>query len=188
MLRRAALPAIVRHLWTLGLPLPSTDAATVSRAKQQMNVPKTHCYDAALPPHNFSSIESLPDRVLEIRPSNGRSKQRANVDRHGTHVDRPFRTNQRLPKHTRQRNPAAGHSNQRQRYGPELIDTVELKGQTGRAVIKIRGTRVALYGTKPSVSAKAELSQLAAQRPGHTIRWTTPSQHEHQGKSDTTVS
>ena len=44
----AALPAIVRDLWKLGLPISSTDAASVSWDRQQLNVPKTHCYDAAL--------------------------------------------------------------------------------------------------------------------------------------------
>ena len=101
----AALPAIVRDLWTLGLPLSSTDAASVSWTRQQLNVPKTHCYDAALQSHDFTSVASLPSRVLILRPNNGRSKQKANVDRHGTPVGRPFRAQQRLPKHLRRRQP-----------------------------------------------------------------------------------
>ena len=102
----AALPAIVRDLWTLGIPLSSTDAASVSWARHQLGIPKTHCYDAALQGSNFTSVVSLPTKVLELRPNNGRSKQKANVDRHGTPVGQPFRQQQRLPKHLRSRNPA----------------------------------------------------------------------------------
>ena len=114
----AALPYIIRDLWTLGLPISSTDAASVSWARHQLGVPKTHCYDAALQGRNFASIVSLPGKILELRPNNGRSKQKANVDRHGTPVGRPFRQQQRLSRHLRQSNPAAGHSDQRQRHGP----------------------------------------------------------------------
>ena len=153
----AALPAIVRDLWELGLPISSTDAASVSWTCQQLGIPKTHCYDAALQGRNFTSVVSLPSKVLELRPNNGRSKQKANVDRHGTPVGRPFRRQQRLPKHLRSRNPAPGHSHRQQRHGPDPIstgDTVIIKGQTGRAVIKARGSRVDLHRTKPLVSAK----------------------------------
>ena len=178
----AALPAIVRDLWTLGLPLSSTDAASVSWTRQQLNVPKTHCYDAALQSHDFTSVASLPSQVLVLLPSNGRSKQKANVDRHGTPVGRPFRAQQRLPQHLRRRKPAAGHSDRHQRHGPDLIatgDTVMVKGQVGRAVIKARGARVALHRTKPQISAKIAESSLIARSPRHTIRWAAPSQQEH---------
>ena len=87
----AALPAIVPDLRQLGIPISSTDAASVSWARQQLNVPKTHCYAAALQGHDFKSVASLPSQVLVLLPSNGRSKQKANVDRHGTPVGRPFR-------------------------------------------------------------------------------------------------
>ena len=56
----AALPAIVRDLWTLGLPLSSNDAASVSWVRHQLNVRKTHCYDAALQSQDFNSVVSLP--------------------------------------------------------------------------------------------------------------------------------
>lgn len=183
----AALPAIVRDLWKLGLPLSSADAASVSWTRQQLDVPKTHCYDAALQGRDFTSVVSLPSRVLEIRPNNGRAKQKANVDRHGTPVGKPFRQQQRLPKHRRRRNPAAGHSDRRQRHGPQLIstgDTVCVRGRIGRAVIKARGTRAALHRTKPQVSAKIAECHLIARRPGHAIRWTTPSQQEHRPPTD----
>ena len=179
----AALPAIVRDLWQLGLSLSSADAASVSWARKQLNVPKTHCYDAALQGRDFTSVVSLPAQVLEIRPNNGRSKQKANVDHDGTPVGKPFRAQQRLPRHLRRSNPAAGHSHRRQRHGPDLIatgDTVMVRGQIGRAVTKARGTRVALHRTKPQISAKTAACPLIARNPGHTIRWTTPSQQEHR--------
>lgn len=178
----AALPAIVRDLWQLGLPLSLADAASVSWARQQLNVPKTHCYDATLQGQDFTSVVSLPARVLEIHPSNGRAKQKANVDKHGTPVGKPFRQQQRLPRHMRRRDPAAGHSDRHQRHSPQLIatgDTVIVKGQIGRAVTKARGTRVALHRTKPQISAKIAECGLIARNPRHTIRWAAPSQQEH---------
>ena len=119
----AALPAIARDLWRLNLPLSSTDAASASWARQQLNVPKTHCYDAALQGHDYTNVVSLPTKVRQIRPTNGRSKQKANIDRHGTPVGQPFRQQQRLARHLRHRNPAAGHSDRCQRHGPDLIST-----------------------------------------------------------------
>lgn len=178
----AALPATVRDLWTLGIPLISTDAATVAWNRHRFNVPKTHCYDTALHGSSLTSIENLPSMVTELKPNNGRSKQKANIDRHGTPIGKPFRQQQRLPKHLRQRNPAAGHSDRHQRHGKELIstgDTVEIKNQTGRAVIKARGTRVALHRTKPQVSAKIADCSLIARRSGYTISRKRPSQQEH---------
>ena len=183
----AALPAIIRDLSQLGIPLSSTDAASVSWTRKQLNIPKTHCYDAALQGHESTTVVNLPSQVLVLRPNNGRSKQKANVDRHGTPVGRPFRQQQRLPKHLRRHNPAAGHSDRHLRHGPQLIstgDTVMVNGRTGRAVMKARGTRIALHRTKPQVSAKTADCRLIARRPGHTLRRTKPSQQEHRPTSD----
>ena len=178
----AVLPALIHHLRDTGLPLLLTDAASVSWTRQQLNVRKTHCYDAALQGRDFQTIENLPNQVLEIRPSNGRSKQKANVDRHGTPAGRPFRNQQRLPKHLRQHNPAAGHSDRHQRYGHLNIgtgDTIVLNhrdGQSrGRGVIKVRGTRVAV----DKKSANITKARIIARNPRHHIRWATPSQQGH---------
>ena len=178
----AVLPALIEDLRDTGLPLQLTDAASVSWTRQQLNVRKTHCYDAALQGQDFQTIENLPNQVLEIRPSNGRSKQKANVDRHGTPVGRPFRNQQKLPRHLRQHRPAAGHSDRHQRYGHLNIgtgDTIVLDhkaGQSiGRAVIKVRGTRVAVE----KQSASLAHTRIIARNPRHHIRWTTPSQQGH---------
>ena len=183
----AVLPALIRDLRSTGLPVHLTDAASVSWTRQQLGVRKTHCYDAALQGRDFQTIESLPSKVLELRPSNGRSKQKANVDRHGTPVGRPFRNQQRLPKHLRQRDPAAAHSDRHQRYGPDRLgtgDTIVLNHQAGqsigRAVIKVRGTRV----TVGQHSANIARARIIARNPRHRIRWTTPSQQGHHDPPD----
>ena len=178
----AALPNIITSLSATGLPLELTDAASVSCARDQLGIPKTHCYDAALQGRDFTSIASLPTRVLQLRPNNGKSKQKAAIDRHGTPVGRLFRQQQRLPKHQRRHNPAAGHSDRHQRHGEQLIstgDTVAINGQIGRAVIKARGTRVALHRTKPQVSAKIDDCGLIARRTGYSIGRIPPSQQAH---------
>ena len=186
----AVLPTLIRELRAQGLPLQLTDAASVSWTRQQLNVPKTHCYDAALQGQDFQIIESLPSRVIEIRPSNGKSKQKANVDRHGTPVGQPFHDQQRLPKHLRQHKPAAAHSDRHQRYGHLNIstgDTIVLnhKGgrSTGRAVIKVRGTRVAVGHH----SANIANTRIITRNPRHRIRWTTPSQQAHHDPDTVTL-
>ena len=183
----AVLPALIRDLRSTGLPVHLTDAASVSWARQQLGVRKTHCYDAALQSRDFQTIESLPSKVLELRPSNGRSKQKANVDRHGTPVGRPFHDQQRLPKHLRQHKPAAAHSDRHQRYGPDRLatgDTIALNHQAGqsigRAVIKVRGTRVAVG----QHSANIARARIIARNPRHRVRWTTPSQQGHHDPPD----
>ena len=187
----AVLPALIRDLRTTGLPVQLTDAASASWTRQQLGVRKTHCYDAALQGQDFRTIESLPNRVLQLHPSNGRSRQKANVDRHSTPVGRPFREQQRLPKHLRQRDPAAGHSDRHQRYGPDRLstgDTIVLNhrdGQSiGRAVIKVRGTRVAVDKKSASITK----ARIIARNPRHRIRWTTPSQQEHHDPDTVTLS
>ena len=186
----AVLPKLIRELRATGLPLQLTDAASVSWTRQQLNVRKTHCYDAALQGGDFQTIKRLPSRVIELRPSNGRAKQKANVDGHGTPVGRPFRDQQRLPKHLRQHKPAAGHSDRHQRYGPDQLgtgDTIVLNhknGQSiGRAVIKVRGTRVAVR----QHSAGIAHARIIARNPRHRIRWTTPSQQGHHDPDAVTL-
>ena len=187
----AVLPALIEDLRDTGLHLQLTNAASVSWTRQQLNVRKTHCYDAALQGQDFQTIESLPSKVLELRPSNGRSKQKANVDHHGTPVGRPFRNQQRLPKHLRQYDPAAGHSDRHQRYGCLNIgtgDTIVLDhkaGQSiGRAVIKARGTRIAVEKHSASIAH----ARIIARNPRHRIRWTTPSQQGHHDPDAVTLS
>ena len=187
----AVLPALIRDLRATGLPLQLTDAASVSWARQQLNVRKTHCYDAALQGRDFQTIASLPSKVLALRPVNGRSRQKANVDRHGTPVGKPFRNQQRMPKHLRQHRPAAGHSDRHQRYGHLNIgtgDTIVLDHKAGRsigrAVIKVRGTRIAVE----KHSAKIANARIIARNPRHRIRWTAPSQQGHHDPDAVTLS
>ena len=187
----AVLPTLIPELRTTGLPLTLTDAASVSWTRQRLGIRKTHCYDAALQGRDFINIESLPNQVLEIQPTNGRSKQKANVDRHGTPVGRPFRNQQRLPRHLRQHRPAAGHSDRHQRYGCLNIgtgDTIVLEHKAGhsigRAVIKARGTRVAVGKQSASIAN----ARIIARNPRHRIRWTAPSQQGHHNQDAVTLS
>ena len=176
------LPALIEDLRATGLQVYLTDAASVSWTRQQLNVRKTHGYDAVLQGRDFTSVNTLPSKVIELRPSNGRSKQKANVDRHGTPVGQPFRAQQHLPRHQRKRNPTAGHSDRYQRHGCLNIgtgDTIVLDHKAdqsiGQAVIKVRGTRIAVEKQSASIAH----AQIIARNPRHHIRWTTPSQQGH---------
>ena len=169
----SVLPHLVADLQATGLPVTLADAATVSWNRERLDIRKTHCYDATLQGDDFNSVTALPSQVLQLKPSNGRSKQKANVDAEGTPYGDPFRKQQRLPKHLRKSNPTAGHSGKRQRHGPLMIGTGDIvtfqhngKTVTGRAVIKKKGNRVAKYGTKPQISVLTKDCSLLARNPG----------------------
>ena len=183
----AALPAIIRDLECLGLPLTLTDAASVSWARKELGIPKTHCYDATLQGDSFTTITTLPAKVLEITPMNGRSKQKANVDDEGTPKGAKFRKDQAKPKHLRKRNPAHAHSDRHQRHGPQHLatgDTAVVKGITGRIKIQDRGATAVLTGTKPAITCPIRHCRLIARNPRHSLKWTKPSQQKHRGENN----
>ena len=188
----SVLPSLIRDLEDTGLPLELTNAASVAWRRRQLRLEKSASYDAALQGQEFSNITSLPSKVLEITPKNGRSKQKANVDGDGTPVGLPFRQQQRLPKHLRRKNPAAGHSNQHQRHGPSLIGTGDIvrfttkKGEvvTGRTVIKEAGARVRIRRTEGEVSASMQNCVLLARNPRWTLRRCPPSQQKHASQGE----
>ncbi len=188
------LPRLIESLEGTGLPVEQCDAATTSWNRRELGIPKTHCYDAALLGYGITQVMNLPELVLSIKPNNGKSKQKANVNRHGTPVGRPFRNNQRLPSHLRKRNPAPGHAGRAKRFGPELIgtgDTVLMQHQTGeivgRAVMQSQGARVRISGTKPRRTAKTSQVRLLRRNPGHAIEVRPPSQQQHQQEKPDTV-
>ena len=82
--------------------------------------------------------------------------------------------------------PAAGHSDRRQRHGPGLTATSDIIQMShddhtiaGHGIIKNRGKQVAIHGTKPLVSAPASQRRLLAHKPRWIIRRATPSQQGH---------
>ena len=181
------LPALIQNLRATGLPLKQADAATVSWNRNKLEVEKTHCYDAALQGTDFNALKALPSRVLQLRPNNGRSKQKANVDGDGTPMGDPFRNQQKVPKHLRKTNPAHSHAGKRQRHGPLLIgtgDTVRYQNKgkrlLGRAVIKDKGTRVAIQTGNKETKVSITHCSLVARNSRWTIRRTAPSQQKHQ--------
>ena len=191
----SVLPSLIDDLKATGLPVTLADAATVSWNRKQMEVQKTHCYDAALQGTNFTSVKVMPSRVLQLRPNNGRSKQKANVDRKGTPIGKQFRNQQKLPKHLRKTNPAHAHASRRQRHGPLMIGTGDAvrflhnsRAVTGRAVLRPKDKRLYLSGTNPEIGTSIKHCSLLARNPGWTIRSTAPSQQKHQlDRPQTTV-
>ena len=101
-----------------------------------------------------------------------------------------FSNQQRLPKHQRQHDPAADHSHRHQRYGPQGIgtgDTIVLDHKadqsTGRAVIKVRGTRVAVEKQSASIAH----TRIITRNPRHRTRWAMPSQQAHHDPDAVTL-
>lgn len=188
----SVLPYLIEDLQVTGLPVSLTDAASVSWARDRLGIAKTHCYDAALQGSDLTTIVSLPSQVLVLRPSNGRSKQKANIDGDGTPAGEPFRQQQRLPKHLRSRNPAAGHSDRHQRYGPaiistgDIVQTTTVDGDTviGRGTIKDAGTRMKIKWPHGKMTTKIANCHRVAPNPRWTIQRRTPSQQKHAKADD----
>ena len=188
------LPALVRSLEETGLPVYLGDAASAAHHRRRLNIPKTHCYDAAVLGIGDRTLRKLPGVVQHLKPKNGNRKQRANVDKHGTPTGAKFRADQKLPEHLRQMNPAAGHSGKKRRYGDRMIGTGDIvqvqKGKNthvGRAVVDAGNGRIRLSGTSPSITASIRKCQLIARNPGHVITRGVPSQQKHADEDATTT-
>ena len=88
--------------------------------------------------------------------------------------------------------PPPWHSGKEKRHGPQGIgagDLVEIEHSKagilrGIASVKDRGTRVALRGTKPSVSARMANTRLIRRRPAVLVKYEAPSQTRPNRPSD----
>ena len=103
------MPSILEDLARLEVPVEQTNAALTAWNRRQMDLPKTHCHDATIL-GNCKSLSGMPELITHVIPSNGRSKQKAHVDQHGTPVGRPFRDYCWLGPRERSRRPTPGHA------------------------------------------------------------------------------
>ena len=139
------LPYLVDALQDTGLPVTLTNVA--------------------LQGHDFTGVASLPMQVIQLTPQRCPLQAEGSVDRKGTPKGKPFHQQQRLSKGLRRRNPAAGHSDRRQRYGPENIGTgniIRLTNQNGAAATGRGVIKPAAGGTGPAfVSRIGEIKGFA---------------------------
>ena len=177
----AMMPSILQNLAGLEIPAGQTNSALTSWNRQQMQLPKTHYIDAAIL-GNCQSLAGIPELATHVKPSNGRSKQKANVDGKGTPRGRPFREYCRLSPRERSRTPTPGHAGKRTHFGPELIatgDIVTIQHQklgaiTGRAVITNRGKSVKVRGDNGEPSGRTATTKLVRRNPGYTRTMVRP--------------
>ena len=175
------MPVILQNLDRLEIPAGQTNSALTSWNRKQMQLPKTHYIDAAIL-GNCQSLAGIPELATHVKPSNGRSKQKANVDGKGTPVGRPFREYCRLSPRERSRTPTPGHAGKTTHFGPELIatgDIVTIQHQklgaiTGRAVITNRGKSVKVRGDNGEPSGRTATTKLVRRNPGYTRTMVRP--------------
>ena len=81
------------------------------------------------------------------------------------------------------------------RYGNLNIgtgDTIVLEHKAGRpigrAVIKVRGTRIAVEKHSAKIANARIIARIIARNPRHRIRWTAPSQQRHHDPGAVTLS
>ena len=115
-------PFILEDLATLEIPVQETNTTLTAWNRRQLDLPKTHCHDAAIL-GDCQSLQGMPELLTHVKPDNGRRKQKAHVDRYGTPVGRPFRDYCRLGPKERSRRPTPGHAGKRTHFGPQLIAT-----------------------------------------------------------------
>ena len=148
-----------------------------------MQLPKTHYIDAAIL-GNCQSLAGIPELATHVKPSNGRSKQKANVDGKGTPTGDPFREYCRLSPRERSRTPTPGHAGKTTHFGPELLatgDIVTIRNKklgaiTGRAVITNRGKSVKILAEQGSRSGPTATARLVRRDPGYARTMVRPGQ------------
>ena len=179
------MPFILDNLTGLEIPVRSTNAAQTSWNRKQMQLPKTHYIDAAIL-ENCRSLSGMPEIVARLKPSNGRSKQKANVDHKGIPGGEPFRKYCRLSPRERSRTPTPGHAGKRTHFGPQLIatgDIVTIQNKklgpiTGRAVMTNYGKSVKVRGEHGEPSGPNATTMLVRRNPGYTKTMVRPTTTE----------
>ena len=191
------IPFLIRKLEESGNPVEQANGAQTSWNRKQMQLPKTHYIDAAvlgncqslmesspLPQHGTANrrghrsrclSEGMPELVTHIKPSNGRRKQKANVDENGTIAGDPFKRYCRLSPGERSRTPTPGHAGKRTHFGPQLIatgDIVTIQHKklgpiTGRAVMYSHGGRVRIRGESSDITGLTRTTRLVRRNPGY---------------------
>ena len=175
------MPFILENLAGLGMPVEQTNAALTSWNRKQMQLPKTHCIDAAVL-GNCQSLLGMPELVAHVRPSNGRRKRKANVVKNGTPTGDDFLKYCRLSPRERSRTPTPGHAGRRRHFGPELIGTGdivtiqhhELGPITGRAVMTDRGEGIKIRGEHGELSGRTGTARLVRRNPGYIRTMVRP--------------
>ena len=168
------IPFLIRKLEESGNPVEQANGAQTSWNRKQMQLPKTHYIDAAVL-GNCQSLTGMPELVTHIKPSNGRKKQKANVDENGTIAGDPFKRYCRLSPRERSRTPTPGHAGKRTHSGPQLIatgDIVTIQHKklgpiTGRAVMYSHGERVRIRGESSDITGLTRTTRLVRRNPGY---------------------
>ena len=168
------IPFLIRKLEESGNPVEQANGAQTSWNRKQMQLPKTHYIDAAVL-GNCQSLTGMPELVTHIKPSNGRRKQKANVDENGTIAGDPFKRYCRLSPRERSRTPTPGHAGKRTHFGPQLIatgDIVTIQHKklgpiTGRAVMYSHGERVRIRGESSDITGLTRTTRLVRRNPGY---------------------
>ena len=175
------IPFLIRKLEESGNPVEQANGAQTSWNRKQMQLPKTHYIDAAVL-GNCQSLTGMPELVTHIKPSNGRSKQKANVDENGTIAGDPFKRYCRLSPRERSRTPTPGHAGKRTHFGPQLIatgDIVTIQHKklgpiTGRAVMYSHGERVRIRGESSDITGLTRTTRLVRRNPGYIRTMVRP--------------
>ena len=179
------MPFLIGRLEELGNPVEQANGAQTSWNRKLMQLPKTHYIDAAVL-GNCQSLSGMPELVAHIKPSNGRSKQKANVDHNGTPGGEPFRKYCRLSPRERSRTPTPGHAGKRTHFGPGLISTGDivtiqhkkLGPITGRAVMANYGKSVRIREKNMDLSGPTKTTRLIRRNPGYIRTMVRPGPKE----------
>ena len=169
------MPFLLEGMTGLEAPVEQTNGAQTSWNRQQMQLPKTHSMDAAIL-GNCRSLSGMPGLIARVKPDNGRRKQKAQVDEHGTPRGNPFLDYCRLGPRERSRRPTPGHSGKRTHFGPGLLatgDIVTIQHKklgtiTGRGVMVNRGRSVKIRMGNGTLSGPTATAQLVRRNPGYT--------------------
>ena len=117
----------------------------------------------------------MPEFASHVKPSNGRSKQKANVNKKGTPAGDLFKKYCRLSPRKRSRTPTPGHAGKRTHFGPQLVatgDIVTIQNKklgeiTGRAVMNDKGKSVRIKGKAGDRTGPTATTRVLRRNPGY---------------------
>ena len=174
---------LLAHAEQTGIPVRQTTGVVTAWQRRRLGIAKTKVHDAVLLGLDFQTVGILPERCCALRNSPKPSKQKANVDAHGTPVGKRYRAYQQISRRSQSKTRTPGHAGKRKRHGPQQIatgDLIQLEHHRlgtvkGVAIVIPSSSQVRIRGTNPAVTGRLARTTLLRRRPAVAVAYRTPS-------------
>ena len=171
------VPKLISNLIELGHDVVKHDAATTAWNRKQLNVPKAHCYDAAVL-GDLKEIYNLPVKVMMVTSLARQTHCKARVNKHSTPYGKGYPEYCKLDRRSQSKQPTPAHSTKQKRYGLDGIQSGDIAKiyhqdskteRIGRCNIQ-NETSVVMRESKPSISGNIKTAKLISRNKGYEIK------------------